>query len=162
MTWWACVRIHPNQEQIAIRNLINQDFNYYQPKILERRIKRHKVVHVEVPLFPCYLFVEVEDRWMCLNSTNGVSALLMMGAIPAKVSAKVIDSLRQREENGIIKLPKQNRFEIGDRVTIQEGPFAGQQGLVERMSAKEREQTLLRLLSNQIKVLVDEESLQAA
>jgi len=159
--FWTCVRTHPNAEQIAIRNLENQNFNYYQPKIIERKLRKQKLAYVRSPLFPCYLFVQVIDRWMCLNSTHGVSALLMTGGIPAVVQDKVIDSLRQREQNGVIKLPQEQRFTQGDTVTINVGPFAGQRGLVERMSSKEREKVLLALLSNEIKLLVDEAALEA-
>lgn len=82
--------------------------------------------------------------------------------MPALVQDQIIDSLKQREQNGFIQLPKERRFREGDKVTISAGPFIGQQGLVEKMSNKEREKILLALLSNKIKVLIDETNLEAA
>ena len=159
--FWTVAKTKPNQDQIAIRNLKNQDFEYYQPKTIERKLIKNRITNSVIPLFPSYLFVRVCDRWAPLNSTNGLSRVLMCGPIPAVVNDKIIEGLRQREQNGIIRLPKQ-RFREGDKVTIQAGPFAGQQGLVERMTNKERERVLLALLSGNIKVLIDEENLEAA
>lgn len=161
MGFWSCLRCHPNQEKIAIRNLENQDFEYYQPKILERKIIRGRPAYKEQPLFPCYLFVYIESRYACLNSTHGASALLSFNGIPAKIEDKIIDGLRQREQNGYIQLDRLRAFKVGDTVTIKSGPFVGQQALVERMSNKERQKLLLALL-NGTKVLIDELELEAA
>lgn len=156
---WIVVRTHPNCEKIAIRNLQNQYYTYYQPKILERKRINKQLKLVEQPLFPCYLFVHIINKWASLNSTHGIASVICMGSMPAIVSDNVIEDLKKREVDGIIQLPKAKTFTIGDKVTITNGPFAAQQGLVERMSTKERQQVLLSLLQNQIKILVDEDDL---
>ena len=158
---WTVVRLHPNCDKIAIRNLTNQDFNHYQPKILERKLKKQRLQLVESPLFPNYLFVEIINKWLSLQSTYGIAAVLSSGSMPSIVSDNVISSLRNREVNGFIQLPKQKKFEVGDKVQINNGAFAGQQALVERMNPSERQKVLLALLGNKIKVLIDEEDLEA-
>lgn len=155
--FWTCVRTHPNSEKIAIRNLQNQEFIYYQPLILEKKLRKQKLVQVEQPLFPCYLFVRVVDKWRSLNSTHGVAAL-----IPGQVRDCIIDDLKMREENGYIQLPKSKPFEVGDKVTIQAGPFQGHEALVERMSVKDRQKILLGLLANKISVLINETDIERA
>ena len=162
MSYWICARTHPNSEKIAIRNLKNQDFGYYQPLILERKIRKNKVQMVETPLFPCYLFVRVIDHWRSLQSTYGVASVLSAGSFPAIVQDKIIQDLKARESNGFIQLPKDDRFGVGDVVQIKTGVFAGQQGLVERMSAKDRQEILLSLLGGGIKVLIPENDLELA
>ena len=159
---WTCARTHPNSEKIAIRNLINQDFNYYQPLILERKLRKNKIQLVEQPLFPCYLFIEIKDKWRSLHSTHGIAKLVGNGNSPSYVRDHVIESLKNREQNGYIQLPKPKQFEIGDKVMINSGPLQGQYGLVERQTAKQRQQILLALLSNKISILVNEENLIAA
>jgi transcriptional antiterminator RfaH len=161
MPFWTVARTHPNSEKIAIDNLKRQDFIYYQPKILERKLRKQRIQYVEAPLFPCYLFVYVIDKWRSLHSTHGIAALLG-GSSPSIVRNDVIDDLRAREHNGIIQLPKLKQFEIGDKVSIQSGAFAGHLALVERMPSKERQKILLALLSNKIRVLVAEDDLIAA
>ena len=153
---WLVVRTHPNSEKIAIKNLERQEFDYYQPLILERKIRRQQLTHVEQPLFPCYLFVQIVDRWRSLQSTYGVVDLL------GPVRDHIIVDLRNREQNGYIQLPKPKQFVNGDKVIINAGAFAGQTALVERMPIKERQKILLALLSNKIHVLCDESELEAA
>ena len=162
MAFWSVIRCHPNSEKIAIRNLVNQEFDYYQPLLLERKIRKQKAQLVEVPLFPCYLFVKIVDRWMSLQSTYGVAKIIQSGPMPAMVRDEVIDDLRSREHNGYIQLPKPDEFKVGDKVRIGAGIFEGREALVDRMPPKERQKILLMLLGSQIKVLVAAEDLQAA
>lgn len=157
MPFWTVVRTHPNSEKIAIYNLQRQEFDYYQPKIVERKLRNHKMQQVESPLFPCYLFVHVKEQWRSLQYTYGVASL-----VNGVVRDHIIDGLRNRELNGIVQLPKSPPYDIGDKVKIAAGPFAGQQALVQRMPAKERQKVLLALLNNKIQVLVNEADLQAA
>lgn len=161
MAFWTCGRTHPNQEKIAIRNLANQQFNYYQPMILDWRKTAKGMAKVPSPLFPCYLFIEIVDRWAALRSTHGLSGLITISGVPATVDESIIAHLRQREQGGFVALSKQC-FQEGDQVRIQTGPFAAQLALVERMSVKERQKILLALLNSQMKVLVAEEDLEAA
>lgn len=163
MSHWTVARTHPNCEKIAIHNLERQGFSYYQPKILERKKKKKQgIVLAESPLFPCYLFVMIEKKWISLQSTYGIAAVLSAGSVPAIVRDSIIDDLKKRELNGYIQLPKPAKFDVGDRVTIKQGAFAEHQALVERMPSNERQKVLLALLSNQIRVLVSEEQLEAA
>lgn len=161
MSFWTVCRTHPNAEKIAIRNLQNQDFDYYQPKIMERKLRKQKLQMVEAPLFPNYLFVKIVNKWLCLQSTHGIAAVLSAGPLPSIVKEDIIDSLRNRELNGYIQLPRA-RIALGSEVTIKAGAFAGHQALVERMPFKDRQKVLLALLSSKIKVLIDEENLEAA
>lgn len=160
---WVVAKVKPNQDKIAIQNLRNQGFENYYPRTLELKRTRQGMQRCPVPLFPSYIFIHIHanSRWASINSTHGVSGLLTCSGVPALVSDTVIDSLRQREQGGFIQLPKQ-RFTIGDTVSINSGPFVGQQALVEQMSAKERQKVLLSLLSGGLKVLIDETALEAA
>lgn len=162
MSWWTCVRTHPNAEKMAIRNLENQSFSYYQPKILEKKLRKQKLQYVESPLFPCYLFVQVIDRWRSLQSTHGIASVINAGAMPAIVRDSVIEQLKNREQNGYIQLPQAKKFEVGDKVTIQAGVFTGREALVQRMPVKERQKILLSLLDNKMSALVFEDDLVAA
>ena len=162
MTSWCCVRTKPLCEKIAIENLKRQDFNYYQPLILEKKKIRNKQQYVQSPLFPCYLFVEIVDKWRSLQNTYGVASLVGTNNSPAFVRDSVIQSLRDREQNGFIQLPKPKQFNIGDKVMINSGLFQGREGLVQRMTSKERQQVLLALLDSKINILIAEDDLLAA
>ena len=162
--YWIVVRTHPNAESVATRHLQRQSFDYYQPLITERKKRQGKLRDCVTPLFPCYLFVQIVSRWVCLQSTHGIAAVLTMGAQPAKVSEQVIAELKSRENSeGVVVLPKQ-RFGNGDTVRIQKGIFEGQLALVENMPANERQKVLLSLLSSErrIKISIPESDLEAA
>ena len=160
---WLVARTKPNSEQIAIRNIRNQRFEFYFPKIKEQRVKRGKKVLVEQALFPGYLFVKVEGLrdWTSLKYTYGVHSVIMSSqSSPAWVSEAILEDLRRREdETGFIVLPQPRRLAEGDIATIKSGPFQGQKALVHRMPVKDRQRVLLELLGNKIKVLIDESDL---
>lgn len=153
---WICTRLHPNCDKMAQTNLERQEFTYYNPKILERKLVKHRLQFVEQSLFPCYMFVQIVDRWKALKSTYGVADLI------GHVRDDVINNLRKREQNGYIQLPKARQFDVGDQVTIKNGAFAGHEALVDRMPSKERQKVLLSLLANKVSVLIAEDDLQAA
>lgn len=153
---WAVVKTRPNCEKIATANLLNQGFQYYLPMIVDRKVRFKRSVTVESPLFPNYLFVHVQNMWRPILGTRGVSSIV------GKVPDAIINDLRSREVNGFVQLPKPRKFDVGDTVKILSGPFAMQKGLVERMNSKERQKVLLALLSNQIRILVEESDLEAA
>ena len=163
MDQWLVLRTHPNCEKMAIRHIRNQGFTPYQPLIMDRKTIRSRVQMVPVPLFPNYIFVQLIERgWYVLKSTYGVSSIVGGSSSPSILRGCVVDDLRRRERNGLIQLPQQKHFAVGDKVIIQKGLFAGQQALVDRMPAKERQKVLLNLLSNHISVLVDESDLEEA
>ena len=156
---WIVVRTKPNCEKQAIRNLENQEFRYYRPEILRRRLIRKQVKMVGVSLFPNYIFVQITDRYHALNSTYGIAAVVGNNGAPSIVQDQIIEGLRRLEKNGFIQLPEGRRLRVGDGVTIQAGALAGQRALVARMPAKERQKILLALLDNKINVLVEEHDL---
>lgn len=161
--FWLVAKTKPNSEQIALRNIKNQLFEYYFPRIQVKKAKRKKTVLVEQPLFPGYLFVKINplQHWTSLKYTYGVHSVIMASQkVPATVPEAILEDLRAREDQqGFIVLPAPRRLLEGDTVTIKSGPFHGHRGLVEKMNGKERQRVLLALLGNQIRVLVDESDL---
>lgn len=51
------------------------------------------------PLFPRYLFVEIENVWRFLLSTWGVSSVVMRGETPDIVNPAIIEALKAREND---------------------------------------------------------------
>lgn len=80
---WFVARVLPGREASAHFNLQRQEFRSFAPKV--RRTVRHarKLQTVRAPLFPGYIFVILDlsvHRWRCVNSTIGVSSLIMGAA----------------------------------------------------------------------------------
>lgn len=119
------------------------------------------------PLFPGYLFVEMDLEQIeasTVNNTPGVIRLVAFGGVPKPVPGRVIEALRARlaelEAQG--GLP-QHTFKEGDRVRLKEGPLAGLEAVfVGPMRPAERVRVLLEFLGQEQEALVPVADLEPA
>ena len=157
---WFYAMSKPSQEQVAAANLSRQGYDYYLPLIKQQKIGKGWVVE---PLFRRYLFIFSPGQWYCLKNTKGVSHLLLGEGGPKVVQPEIITALRAREgPDGLVSLIQPPKFVPGQKVKVEDGPFAGHFALFEGMSAHERCHILLNWLGGQVKVMVDEGLLAAA
>jgi transcriptional antiterminator RfaH len=161
---WYIVRTHAHAEAKAALNLERQGFSIYLPRYLKRRRHARRVEIVAAPLFPRYLFVAVDittQRWRSIQSTFGVAQLICNGDDPSAVSARVVDELRQREDQkGFVQLA-QRGFAKGEKVRVVQGVFAACLGLFEGMTDNERVTVLLDLLGQKVRVMMDLDAVAA-
>jgi transcriptional antiterminator RfaH len=160
------VQTQANAENKAAGHLARQGFTTYLPRYLKKRRHARRVETVTAPLFPRYLFVEIDmavQRWRSIYSTVGVSRLVCNGDQPTPVSDDVIGSLRSREgTSGLIRLVHRPNFKSGDKVRILEGAFYDCLGIYEGMTDRERVGILLDLLGRKVRILLDAEAIAAA
>ncbi len=156
---WLLAHTHPHSEQRAAAHLARQGYETYLPRYLKRRRHARKLDVIAAPLFPRYLFVNIETtarRWRSIQSTFGVSRLVLSGDTPALVPKAIIDSLQGCEdENGFVKLNRRAPFSAGDRVRILAGAFMDSLGLYEGLGDRERVSILLDLLGRKVRVMLD-------
>jgi transcriptional antiterminator RfaH len=146
MSHWAIVQTETQREHTVRLLLMRGQYETYLPRIRVRsRI---------VPLFPSYLFVSLhERRWYPVMWTPHVTRLLMSGDRPAQLPEDVVNQIRKREHNGLVKLPKVSQvLKKGQKVRVIRGNFEGHIGLYEGMSGKDRERVLLELLGQAVSV----------
>ena len=101
MKEWYAVQSRPRQEAIAELNLDRQGYHSYLPKILLRKRRRDKWTKVDEPLFPRYLFIQVDPDQHSLapvRSTVGVSDLVRFGQQLRPVPDAVIAFLQQEDK----------------------------------------------------------------
>ena len=163
---WYVVQTQPNAENKAVIHLSRQGFSIYLPRYLKRRRHARRIDVVAAPLFPRYLFVQINmavQRWRSIYSTVGVSRLVSNGEFPAKVPEQVVGMLKSREDaKGYVQLDCKARFRAGDKVRILEGVFCDCLGLYEGMPDRDRVAILLDLLGRKVRVLLDVETIAAA
>jgi transcriptional antiterminator RfaH len=163
---WLLAHTQPQCEQRAAANLERQGYEIYFPRYLKRRRHARKLDLVEAPLFPRYVFVNIETaakRWRSIQSTLGVSRLVLAGDKPALVPTGIIDSLRASEgEDGFVKLNRRRPFSAGDRVRILAGAFMDSLGIYEGLGDHERVAILLDLLGRKVRVMLDANLVTAA
>jgi transcriptional antiterminator RfaH len=158
MKSWFVVRTHPKGEFKALGHILRQGFDAYLPRYLKRRRHARRSDVVQTPLFPGYLFVEMDPeqaRWRALNSTVGVSELICANGRPAPLPEYVITDIRQREnDQGHVILGRQTGLRPGDHVRITDGAMTNSIGIFECMSDRDRVFLLLDLLGRQVRVRV--------
>lgn len=157
---WIVGVTKPNAEAVAATHLERQGYQYYLPRI--RQAKPGKAPSVE-PLFRRYIFIFITERWYPLRSTRGISHLLMKDAGPSRVPESTIAGLRSRhDKDGFVQLTTPDKYQIGDKVRVEDGPFAGHIALYEGMAPHDRCQVLLSLMHRAVSVTLDERYLAAA
>ena len=163
---WYVVQTQANAEHKAVAHLAHQGFRTYLPRYLKRRRHARRVDSVAAPLFPRYLFIEIDmavQRWRSIYSTVGVSRLVCNGEHPAPVPQRIVDELMSRQnESGFIQLDCLSRFRIGDKIRVLEGAFYDCRGIYNGMSDHERVGILLDLLGRKVRVLLSAEAIAAA
>jgi transcriptional antiterminator RfaH len=146
MSFWAVVQTEAQREHITRLLLMRLGFETYAPRI--------KVRNRISLLFPTYIFVRIIDRWYPILWTAHVVRLLMAGDKPACLKEEMMANIRKREDkNGFVKLPMPDRrLKPGQKVRVISGSFAGQVGLYQGQTSREREKVLLELLGQAVPV----------
>jgi transcriptional antiterminator RfaH len=155
---WYLVHTKPRQEGIALENLQRQGYACYLPVLPVEKVRKGQMVLVEEPLFPRYLFIQLgvgleSKSWSPIRSTLGVSTLVRFGMEPAKVDSELIDALRAHESE--IKQSPQKLFEVGQKVVVTHGPFAGVEGIFQMRDGQQRVMVLIELMSKSVPLKVD-------
>lgn len=157
------------RELYACEHLTQQKCMFYLPKTTEQvlRGKRNQKIRIEriAPLFPRYIFVEVDKSWRFLLSTFGLIGVVMKGEAPAIVQSTTIDNLQARQnDEGLVQLPTKQEVEFvhGQKVTIVHGHLQGYHGLYQGMKSEDRIRVLLDYLGKQTEVILGKSSVQRA
>jgi len=163
---WYVVQTQINAELKAAHHLLRQGFEIYLPRYLKRRSHARKIEKVPAPLFPRYMFVQIDmatQRWRSIQSTFGVSHLVLQGSDPARVAPQVIESLRAREDDGgYVMLDRRPKFTLGEKVRVLAGAFAENFGLFDGMAERDRIAILLDLLGRKVRVSIEPDLVTAA
>jgi transcriptional antiterminator RfaH len=166
MNTWYVIYTHAKGEMKALHHLRRQGFDAYLPKYYKQRRHARRVDQVETPLFPRYLFVNLDinrSPWRAINSTVGIINLVGHGGNPTPMAAGIIEEIRSKEnENGHIRLNSLQRFDKGDAVQITTGAMCKHVGIFDCLDDTERVVILLNLLGREVKVRLPAEAIIAA
>jgi len=164
MSHWYVVATHSRKESLAERHLRNQDFEIFLPTRLKTVRHARKVSTGPAPLFPGYLFVNLDEssvRWRAINGTIGVRYLLAAGDRPLALPSGFVSALKALTvEGGTLSFAP--HLKIGEEVKVLSGPFAEKIGVLQRLDDRGRVRVLLELLSTSIPVEMRAENLLPA
>ena len=152
MTWYA-LQHKPAQGDIALTHLQNQDIACFYPKITVEKIKAGKRTKKLEPLFPGYLFVNLEQTdpmWAKLRSTRGVLRIVGFANRPAAISDDVIQHIK----DSLDSVTEQGGIKPGQSVQLDEGPFEGISAIFQAYEGEERAIVLIDFMQKQQRVRV--------
>jgi transcriptional antiterminator RfaH len=150
--YWYALRSKPRKEEVAYRQMLNQNIEVYYPRIRVHPVNpRTKKVQ---PYFPGYLFVHVDIDVLGLSYFQWMPhtlGLVCFGDEAAIVPDHLIAELKKRVKE-ITEAGGEffDGLKSGETVYIRQGPFAGYEAIFDtRISGSERVRVLLKLLSDQ-------------
>jgi transcriptional antiterminator RfaH len=152
MTWYA-LQHKPAQGDRALQHLQNQDIACFYPKISVEKIKGGKRSKKLEPLFPGYLFVNLEQTdpmWSKLRSTRGVLRIVGFANKPAPISDAVIQHIKESLDS----VAEQGGIKPGQAVQLSEGPFEGINAIFQAYEGEERAIVLVNFMQKQQSIRV--------
>jgi transcriptional antiterminator RfaH len=130
---WFAVHTKRFRETAAAASLVALGFEVFLPMVKVENCDQLVIKLNSKPLFPAYFFARfsLASSFDSIESARGVSYVVKSGGCPVPVEEPIIAELRSRAEaDGLIRL-QPRELKAGDRVSVQQGPFAGMIGRVE-------------------------------
>lgn len=166
MNKWFVAYTQPLKEMVAKHHLQEQGYGVYLPMFKKTRRHARRVDEVLQPLFPRYIFVELDleiDGWRSVNGTRGVGYLLLNDGRPVIMPTPIIQALQSQEnEQGILPISCVETFVKGQKLRIVDGSFKDQLAVFEKMDDKQRVQLLLNFLGRETKIALPAYAVEAA
>lgn len=155
MESWYLLYCKRGQLMRAQEHLERQDVPCFSPMYQIEKIVRGKKTVVKEPLFPNYLFIELDPERIhttTISSTRGVSHFIRFGRYPVTLPFSLIKSLMMQPQPLISSpsLPKS-----GDKVVITEGIFEGLEAIYAEPDGETRSILLLNLINQQVSHRID-------
>ena len=153
---WFAVQVAPRSERRVASLLEYKGYQQFAPTYLSRKRWSDRIKTVEEPLFPGYVFVRSSGTAMggLICATPGVIHILSFGGHPSPIPDSEIDCIRKFTQHGT-PMPAQY-LNVGQRVEIRDGPFAGIVGIVRQIRGRACLIVSVELISQSIYIDVDE------
>lgn len=148
---WYAVSTKPNHEKQAEQNIRRLGVECFLPLLKERKLVRRIHKTLVGPLFPGYLFAQVNlaEQFRSVSYARGVRRIVGFGSSPVPVDISMIDAIKSRlTDSNVCVLEKPEELSSGQLVQIKDGPLAGLEAVFMReMPGKERAMVLLHTLA---------------
>lgn len=127
---WFAVNVRSNQEKIAEGLLREKGYATFCPLQRKRSRRRDKVLDLELPLFPGYLFCQFapHNRGPIVTLTP-VVRVIGIGKTPVAVDQSELSAVRAIVDSGVPYTPWPH-LGVGESVRVVAGPLAGLTGIL--------------------------------
>lgn len=158
--WFAVYTTCRHEKRVA-QHLQQREIEHFLPLYTtQRRWRDGSKVTLELPLFPCYIFVRMRrlERARVLNVPGALTIVIGTGGDPAAIHNASLEALRQGIAAGAVE--PHPLLTVGQSVRIHRGPFAGLVGVVARKKNGFRVVLTLQQIMQSVVIEVDENDLE--
>ncbi len=129
--WWALYTRHQHEKTVA--NMLSaKGFEVFLPLYQSTRRWKDRNKVIDLPLFPCYVFVRGGlDRRLQVVTTPGVHMILFHGEHVAIIPEAEIQAI-QKAVSGPFRVEPHPFLKCGERVRVTRGSLEGVEGILLR------------------------------
>jgi len=158
---WYGVRTRSNFERVASQVLQSKTYATYAPVYRTRSRRLDRVVEIERPLFPGYVFCRLNpsERILPVLTSPGVVSLVGFGKQPAPIPDFEIDAIKRllASGSGVEPYPFAR---VGQRVRVTRGSLSGLEGILVKKRNEWRIVISVTLLQRSISIEIDRECIR--
>lgn len=151
--WYALYTRH-RHEKAAAQVLSNKGFDVFLPLYPVVHQWKDRLMHLTLPLFPCYVFLRGLERRLDIMTTPGILSFVGFSGHPAPVPWNQIEAVRRAVERSQ-RVEPYPYLRCGDWVRVKEGPLTGIEGVLIRKKSVWRLVLSVELLQRSTAVEVD-------
>jgi transcription antitermination factor NusG len=158
--WFAAYTTCRHEKRVA-QHMTQRGIDHYLPLYsAERKWRDGSRVKLELPLFPCYIFVRIKraERVNVLSVPGTLALVGGTGGEPAPLPDAAIEALRTGAREH--KIENHPLLRVGEMARIRSGAFAGMEGVIVRKKGGCRIVLTLEQIMQSVAVEVDEDDLE--
>jgi transcriptional antiterminator RfaH len=156
---WFALQTKPRNEKQVERILTHKGYECCLPIYRQKRRWSDRVIEVELPLFPMYIFCRFNSSAIGKAiSTPGVTRIIGFGGQPAEVADEEIEALQLLGQSGLLREPWAY-IPNGTLVQVDTGPLTGSQGIICCSGDKRRLVISVTLLHRSVAIQLDENTI---
>jgi transcription antitermination factor NusG len=152
---WYAVHVRSNFERVVSRNLQDKAYELFLPTYRSQRQWSDRKKHVDVPLFPGYVFCRLDPQnRLPVLSVPGVVQIVGQGKSPTAISETEIGAIKTILKSDLPYLPWSSLV-AGRRVVVERGPLMGVEGVLMEARGPHRLIVSVMMLQRSVAVEVD-------
>jgi len=152
---WFALRVKPRFEKTVANIARNKGYEEFLPLCRSRRRWSDRFQSLELPLFPGYLFCQLNPEFrLPLLTIPGALHFIGIGRTPTPIDDDEIAALQTAMRSGLWAEPWPF-LDVGQRVRLEEGPLASLEGLLIEVRKKQRLIVSVTLLKRSVAVEIE-------
>ncbi len=157
---WYVLLVKPRHEKAVARSLEIKGYEQFLPLYEKGSQLRKRRRHVQLPLFPMYVFCRFDpNSRLPVLTIPGVLSIVSFGRIPAAVEDGEVESIQRLAASGLTVSPHPY-VEVGELAEVVSGPLRGVQGVLTGYRGKSRLVLSISLLQQSAAVEIEWDSVR--